>query len=160
MKNPNFLLQVLPVLTIFLCIIFFIIYKILSRIKDQARGNPDSGKLSEFKLATAEKMPGIERIKTECPAIIERSDGFIRVGIREITLNGAFVTCPRPLEVGETFQIKMIFQNQNPLTLEADVVWNNNNVPGDQVVARGMKVRFLKLSDEDRLFLNEMFAAA
>ena len=159
MKNPNFLLQVLPVLTIFLCIIFFIIYKLLTRIKNQARGNPDGGKLSEFKLATTEKMPTIERLKMECPAIIERSGGFIRVGIREITLNGAFVTCPRPLMVGETFQIKMIFENQNPLTLDADVVWNNNNVPGDQVVARGMKVRFLKLTDEDRLFLNEMVTA-
>ena len=159
MKNPHFLLQVLPVLTIILCIIFFIIYKILSRIKNQARGNPDGGKFSEFKLATAQKMPAVDRIKLECPAIIERSGGFTRVGIKEITLNGAFVTCPRPLMVGETFQIKMIFENQNPLTLEADVVWNNNNVPGDQVVARGMKVRFLKLTDEDRLFLNEMVAA-
>ena len=78
---------------------------------------------------------------------------------KEITLNGAFVTCPRPLMVGETFRIKIIFENQNPLTLEADVIWNNNNVPGNQVVARGMKVRFLKLTDENRILLNEMFAA-
>ena len=159
MKNHNFLLQVLPVITIIGCMIFFIVYKILSRIKNQARGNPDGGKFSEFKLATAEKMPTTERLKMACPAIIERSGGYIRVGIREITLNGAFVTCPRPLMVGETFHIKMIFENQNPLTLEADVVWNNNNVPGDQIVARGMKVRFLKLTDKERLFLNEMVTA-
>jgi hypothetical protein len=159
MKNPNFLFQLLPILTIFLCIVFFIIYKILSRIKNQAMGNPDGGKLAGFKLATPNKRPAVERLKLECPALIERSQGFTKVGIKEITINGAFVTCPKPLPVGEAFQIKIMFEKEKSLALKADVLWNNNNVPQDQIVARGMKVRFLQLSKDERQFLTEIVKA-
>jgi hypothetical protein len=158
MKNTNFMLQVLPILTVTLCIVFFIIIKILSRIRHQAQGNPDGSKLSEFKLATADKMPPVERLKLECPAVIERGQGFTRVGIKELSLNGAFVTCPLPLAIGEAFQIKIFFEKKKSLTLQADVIWNNNNVPRDQIVARGMKVRFLQLTEVNRQFLKEMLA--
>ena len=156
MKNPNFLVQVLPFLTITLCIVFFIIFKILSRIKNQAMGNPDGGKLAEFKLAPPETMPVVERLKLECPAIIERPQGFTKVGVKEITLIGAFVTCPRPFPVGDKFQIKIIIENIKSLSLEADVLWNNLNVPQDQVVRRGMKIRFLQVSNDDRLMLTDI----
>ena len=159
MKNPNFLAQVLPILAIILCAVFFIIYKILSRIKNQAMGQPAGGKLADFKLATANKRPAVERLKLECPALIERSQGFTKVGIKEISINGAFVTCPRPLPVGETFQIKILFKKDKSLALKADVLWNNNNVPRDEVVARGMKVRFLQLSDDERQFIEEIVFA-
>ena len=158
MKNPNFLAQVLPILAIILCAVFFIIYKILSRIKNQAMGQPVGGKLADFKLATADKRPAVERLKLECPALIERSQGFTKVGIKEISINGAFVTCPRPLPVGETFQIKIIFKKDKSLALKADVLWNNNNVPQDQIVARGMKVRFLQLTGDEQLFLKEILS--
>ena len=105
-------------------------------------------------------MPVIERFKLECPAIIERSGGFTRVGIKEITLNGAFVTCPRPFPVGEKFQIKIIPEKASPLSLDADVLWNNQNVPRDQIVSRGMKIRFLQLSEDDRQNLNDIVGAA
>ncbi len=156
MKNANFLIQVLPVLTITLCVVFFIIYKILSRFKHQAKGNPNGGKLADFKLAAPEKMPLVQRLKLECPALIERQQGVTKVGIKEISINGAFVTCPRPLSIGETFQIKIIFEKEKSLTLEADVLWNNRNVPREQIVARGMKVRFLQLSDDDRKALQDI----
>ena len=158
MKNPNFLVQVVPIFTLILCVVFFMIYKILSRIKNQALGHPDGGKLADFKLATSKKRPAIERLKLECPALIERSQGFTKVGIKEITLNGAFVTCPKPLPVGETFQIKIIFEKEKSLALTADVLWNNSNVPQDQIVARGMKVRFLQLSDDERQFLKDILS--
>ena len=160
MKNPNFLVQVLPILAIILCAVFFIIYKILSRIKNQAMGQPVGGKLADFKLATPDKRPAVERLKLECPALIERSQGFTKVGIKEISINGAFVTCPRPLPVGETFQIKIIINKEKSLALKADVLWNNDNVPQDQIVARGMKVRFLQLTGDEQLFLKEILSTA
>ena len=122
-------------------------------------GHPDRGKLADFKLATPNKKSAVERLTLKCPALIERSQGFTKVGIKEISINGAFVTCPRPFPVGETFQIKIIFDKEKSLAFKADVLWNNNNVPQDQIVARGMKVRFLKLSDDDRQFLKEIISA-
>jgi hypothetical protein len=160
MKNPNFLVQVLPILTIILCIVFFIIYKILTRIKNQAMGYPDTGKSADSKLATLHQKSAIERLSLKCPALIERSEGFTKVGIKEISLTGAFVTCPKPFPVCETFQIKIIFDREKSLTLQAEVLWNNDNVPQDQVVARGMKVRFLQLTRDEQLFIKEIFSAA
>ena len=160
MKNPNFLIQVLPILTIITCAVFFIIYKILTRVKKQAKGQPDTVKLSEFKQVTQAKMPPVERLKFACPALIERPQGFTKVGIKEITINGAFVTCPKPLPVGETFQIKIIFDKEKTLAFKADVLWNNGNVPQDQIISRGMKVRFLELSPDDRIFLKEIISAS
>jgi hypothetical protein len=160
MKNPNFLVQVLPILTIILCIVFFIIYKILTRIKNQAMGYPDGGKSVDFKLAVPNKKSEIERLTLKCPALIERSGGFTKVGIKEISLTGAFVTCPKPFPVGETFQIKIIFDREKSLRLQAEVLWNNDNVPQEQVVARGMKVRFLQLTRDEQLFIKDIFSAA
>ena len=153
------MVQVLSVVTITLCVVFFIVFKILSRIKNQARGNPDSGKPSEFKLAAPETKPVVERIKLECPAIIERSQGFTKVGIKEITLIGAFVTCPRPFPGDDEFQIKIFLDTDKSLVIKADVLWNNSNVPRDQIIARGMKVRFLQISDDERDVLREIISA-
>ena len=156
MHNPNFLILVLSTLTITLCVVFIVIYKILSRFKSQAKGNPDGGKSADFKLSAPKKMPVVERLKLECPALIERAQGFTKVGVKEISINGAFVTCPRPLPLGETFQIKIFFEEEKFLALKADVLWNNKNVPQDQIVSRGMKVRFLQLSDDERQILKNI----
>ena len=160
MKNPTFLVQVLPILTISLCVIFFIIYKILSRVKNRAKAHVEGGKSADVKLVAQTKMLAVERLKLACPALIERPQGFTKVGIKEITINGAFVTCPKPLPVGENFQIKIIFEKEKSMTLRADVLWNNDNVPPAQVVSRGMKIRFLQLSQDERLFLQDMLAAS
>jgi hypothetical protein len=66
------------------------------------------------------------------------------------------VTCPKPLPVGDNFQIKIIFEKEKFLTLKADVLWNNENVPQDKVVARGMKVRFLQLTPDERQILKDI----
>ena len=156
MKNPNFLILVLSILTITIGAVFIIIYKIFSRFKNQTRANPDGDKLADFKLSAPKRMPVVERLKLECPALIERPQGFTKVGIKEISINGAFVTCPRPFPIGETFQIKIFFEAEKSLALKADVLWNNANVPQDQVVARGMKVRFLQLSGTERQILKNI----
>ena len=160
MKNPTFLIQVLPILTISLCIIFFIIYKILSRVKSQTKVHVEGAKSADLKQAAQAKMPPVERLKLACPALVERPQGFTKVGVKEITLSGAFVTCPKPLPVGDDFEIKIIFEKEKALTLKADVLWNNANVPRDQIVSRGMKIRFLQLSQDERLFLQDILEAS
>ena len=50
----------------------------------------------------------------------------------------------------------ILCEEEKSLALKADVLWNNNNVPRDQIVARGMKVRFLQLSDSERQFIEEI----
>ena len=52
----------------------------------------------------------------------------------------------------------ILCEEEKSLALKADVLWNNNNVPRDQVVARGMKVRFLQLTGDEQLFLKEILS--
>ena len=82
----------------------------------------------------------------------------MKVGIKELTTNGAFVTCPHPYPIGESFPIKILLNDRDPQTFKAEVVWNNRNVLEEEIVTRGMKVRFLKLSDSDRKMINEILA--
>jgi hypothetical protein len=82
----------------------------------------------------------------------------MKVGIKELTTNGAFVTCPHPFAIGESFPIKILLNDHDPQTFNAEVVWNNQNVIEEEIVTRGLKVRFLKLSDSDRKMINEIMA--
>ena len=55
MRNTTFLVQVLPILTICLCAVFFIIYKIPSRAKSQAKIHVESGKSSSGIISRIDK---------------------------------------------------------------------------------------------------------
>jgi hypothetical protein len=82
----------------------------------------------------------------------------MKVGIKELTTNGAFITCPNPFPIGESFPLKILLNDLNPHTFNAEVVWNNQNVLEEEIVIRGMKVRFLKLSESDRNMINEIIS--
>jgi hypothetical protein len=82
----------------------------------------------------------------------------MKVGIKELTINGAFITCPNPFPVGESFPIKILLNDRQPQTFTAEVLWNNQNVLEEEIVTRGMKVRFLQLSEDDRLIINNIIS--
>ena len=65
---------------------------------------------------------------------------------------------PNPPPIGEMFPVKIIMENQEPLKFEAEVLWNNINVSADKIIHRGMKVRFLQLSNDDRKTLYEIIS--
>ena len=82
----------------------------------------------------------------------------MKVGIKELTANGAFLTCPNPFPVGESFPLRILLNDRAPQRFNAEVVWNNQNVIDEEIVTRGMKVRFLKLSGNDRKMINEILS--
>jgi hypothetical protein len=49
--------------------------------------------------------------------------------------------------------------NRDPLTVNAEVVWSNINVPDEKIVNRGMGIRFIQVTEDDREFLSEMISA-
>jgi hypothetical protein len=51
-----------------------------------------------------------------------------------------------------------LLNDHEPQTFNAEVVWNNLNVLEEEVVTRGMKVRFLKLSEQDRRIIDEVIS--
>ena len=87
------------------------------------------------------------RADVNWPVSLETSDGPVAAQIKNISVGGAFICCPKPLPVGETFQLTMTGPDNDPLKGTAKVVWSNVNVPEGKVINRGMGVRFIKMSD-------------
>jgi hypothetical protein len=158
MDGKGSIIQGLPFLTIALALLFFIILRFISRLKKQARGDTGGKNLPNFQFEAKDVIPQPERIQLRCPALIDKSQGVMKVGIKELTTNGAFVTCPRPFPIGESFPIKILLTDRSPQTFKAEVVWNNQNVLEEEIVTRGMKVRFLQLSEQDRKIIGEIIA--
>jgi hypothetical protein len=158
MEGKSSIIQGLPFITIILALLFFIIVRVVSRLKKKARGATGGRSLPnlQFELKDAKEQP--ERVQLHCPALIDKPEGVMKVGIKELTINGAFVTCPHPFAIGESFPLKILLADHNPQTFNAEVVWNNQNVIEEEIVIRGMKVRFLKLSESERKTIDEIIA--
>ena len=158
MEGKSSIIQGLPFITIILALLFFIILRVVSRFKKQARGNAGNKNLVNFQFEVKDEIRQPERIQLGCPALIDRSEGVMKVGIKELTTNGAFITCPNPFPIGKSFAIKLLLTNRNPQTFNAEVIWNNQNVLEEEIVTRGMKVRFLQLSEQDRKIIDEIIS--
>jgi len=98
------------------------------------------------------------RIAISWQAFIEISGQTDSVQLKDISLGGAFVVCAEPLALNDKLKISIRIPNQEPLRLNAEVVWSNRNVPADRIVNRGMGVRFIENTDKDRQRLNEALA--
>jgi hypothetical protein len=158
MDGKSSIIQGLPFITIALALLFFIILRVISRFKKQARGETGGKSLPNLQLEAKVAIKQPERAQLGCPALIDKSQGVMKVGVKELTTSGAFVTCPHPLPIGESFPIKILLTDRSPHTLNAEVVWNNQNVLDEEIVIRGMKVRFLQLSEQDRKIIGEIIA--
>ncbi len=99
------------------------------------------------------------RVAVSWPAQMETSDGQIDVQLRDISLGGAFVVCQHPLPLTQQFSLTIRAPGNTPFTLNSEVVWSNINVPADKVINRGMGVRFIQNTGEDRQRLNKVIMA-
>ena len=158
MEGKSSIIQGLPFIAVILALLFFIIFRVVSRLKKQSLGDTGRENLPNFQFEVKAEKQQPERIQLKCPALIDKSKGFMKVGIKELTTNGAFVTCPNPFPIGEAFSLKILLDDRDPQIFNAEVVWNNQNVLDEEIVTRGMKVRFLKLSESDRKMINEIIS--
>ena len=68
---------------------------------------------------------------------------------KSISTREAYVCCARPLRLNEVFHMS-INSPEKSLNVKAEVVWSNIHGPDDEISPRGMGVRFLKISSQDR----------
>ena len=71
---------------------------------------------------------------------------------KDISTRGAYVCCARPLRLNEVFHMS-INAPEKSLHVKAEVVWSNKYGPDDEINPRGVGVRFLKISSQDRKFI-------
>ena len=71
-----------------------------------------------------------------------------------VTPNGVFIRCQKPLKLNEVFDMDIKIPNSNQtISAKAEVVWSNRWGPDDEITPRGMGVRFVKISSEARKFI-------
>lgn len=89
--------------------------------------------------------------KVRWPVSIETGERTIDGVTHSLSSNVVFIKCPRPLRLNDTCDIVISSPNADqPLKARVEVVWSNVYGPDDDITPRGMGVRFLEISDDDR----------
>jgi Tfp pilus assembly protein PilZ len=90
------------------------------------------------------------RLAVSWQASMETPQGSIRVQLKNVSHSGAFVVCPEPMAINEKVRMVIDAPNLDPFPLQGEVVWSNIHVPEDKVVHRGMGIRFVENTEEER----------
>ena len=83
------------------------------------------------------------------PVSAQVGGGILHGETRDISTQGAFIHCRNPLNLNEVFDM-VVDVPEKSLNVKAEVVWSNIHGPDDKITPRGMGVRFVKISNEDR----------
>lgn len=139
--NPLVLLSITLGGAIFLSLVLF--WFVAVYIKKRVAPNASIKAAAGLPRRPWEEKRGHPRLSVSWHATIPTAHGVLNAQLRDISQGGAFAVCPTPLPLSERFDIVIEVPQRPPLTLQAEVVWSNANVPGDAVVNRGMGVRFV-----------------
>jgi len=90
------------------------------------------------------------------PVNIITAEGAITAETRDISVGGAFICCSNPLPINQVFPLTVTLPHGGTLALFAEVVWSNASTPHDKIVHRGMGVRFLRITDYDRMIVKNL----
>ena len=94
------------------------------------------------------------RAKLKWPVAIKTEEGSTEGVTRNITPDGCFITCRRPLRLNVVFELAIkIPKSNSSIRATGEVVWSNIYGPDDEISPRGMGVRFINISSEARKFI-------
>ena len=94
------------------------------------------------------------RAKIKWPVIVKTDKGTIEGVTSDVTPNGVFIHCQKPLGLNVVFEMAIDIPNsEHSIEAKAEVVWSNRWGPDDEISPRGMGVRFVKISSEARKFI-------
>ena len=127
--------------------------------KRRVAKNQTNQTAAEIQKTSWEEKRKHPRVSVSWPARMETPEGSLKAQLKDISLGGAFVVCPKPLPLSEKFLIFIEPPEQTPLELNAEVVWSNANVPEDKIINRGMGIRFINNPDEIRSRLNDVITS-
>ena len=93
----------------------------------------------------------VVKAKIKWPVSI-KANGSSSEGVTlNLSTNQAYIRCAKPLRLYEVFDMTLRVPNSdNSVEAEVEVVFSNIYGPDDSISPRGMIVRFLQVSSEDR----------
>jgi len=91
------------------------------------------------------------RANIKWPVKVETDKGTMDGVTSNVTPNGVFIHCQKPLRLNVVFEMVINIPNsEHSITAKAEVVWTNRWGPDDEITPRGMGVRFVEISSEAR----------
>jgi len=94
------------------------------------------------------------RAKIKWPVIVKTDAGTMDGVTSDVTPNGVFIHCQKPLRLNVVFEMAIDIPNsEHSIIAKAEVVWSNRWGPDDEISPRGMGVRFVKIASEARKFI-------
>ena len=94
------------------------------------------------------------RAKLKWPVKIKTDEGVMEGVTLDITPDGCFISCRKPLKLNVVFDMAIkVPKSKAILKANAEVVWSNIYGPDDEISPRGMGVRFIKIASEARKFI-------
>ena len=94
------------------------------------------------------------RARLKWPVVVKTGADSLKGVTLNITPNGVFIRCRKPLRLNEVAEITIHIPNsKHYLTATAEVVWSNIYGMDDEITPRGMGFKFLRISGKDRKFI-------
>jgi len=100
----------------------------------------------------SEQSRKIPKAKTSWPVTIRHPNGEIEGLITLVNPNGFLILCSRPLKLNDICWMTVNAPSRS-FVAKGLVVWSNIYGRDDEITPRGMRVRFLKISSQDRMFI-------
>ena len=93
----------------------------------------------------------VPRAKLKWQVVIKNGKSSMNGVTHDLSPNGIYIRCAKPLKLHQVFDIVIEVPNSDrPINANVEVVWSNIWGPDDNINPRGMGVRFLTISGEDR----------
>ncbi|UCG20829.1 MAG: PilZ domain-containing protein [Deltaproteobacteria bacterium] len=94
------------------------------------------------------------RGKYKWPVVFKTDKNSVSGVTVNVGPDGVFVRCQSPSKLNEVGELTItIPDSKHSIKAKAEVVWSNIYGPDDEISPRGMGVRFLRISSEDRKFI-------
>ncbi len=98
------------------------------------------------------------RIRAKWPVTVLTDYAIIQAETRNITVNGIFISSNELLRLNKSFPLRINPPNREPMKVTSKVVWSDHHAVDDQTISYGMGICFIRVSDKDRHFLEEVIS--
>ena len=99
------------------------------------------------------------RVRVKWPVSVLTDKNTIQAETRNITVNGIFISSKHLLRLNEILPLHISPPNRQPIDVTGTVIRSDHQALDERSISYGMGICFVKVSDEDRHFLEDVISA-
>jgi len=107
-------------------------------------------------LADSTERRQHHRINVAWPLSIVLDEEIVEGETINVTSDGVLISCNEPLQINEVLRISINPPNRHPIEVNGKVIWSDHYAVDEHDIAFGIGICFMKISDVDRRFLQEL----